>query len=129
HRGGGLRLLRRRRPHPAAPEGGLMRTSPLLRAGRRLVAGLGLMLAVSAPAAAGDGRLHGELSVELGTLANHDPAFDLFSKRDAMPSRGVRAGIALSDGISLVAGWHRVRRGATVFDGAGQRLRTAFFAD
>lgn len=89
------------------------------------IAALGLL--VAAPAHA-DG-IDGEISLELGTLRNSDQAFDLFSENNAMPSRGVRLGLGLSDELTIVAGWHRVSRGATLYLGEGSEIRSAFFAD
>lgn len=91
---------------------------------RALLLTLGLVLASPANAAG----LDGEISVELGTLRNTDPAFDLFSNKDAMPSRGVRAGIGLTDHLTVIGGWHRVRRGATLYL-SDTTVRTAYFAD
>lgn len=74
--------------------------------------------------------LDGELSIELGTLQNGDRAYDLFSQGDGMPSRGVRAGVNLTDALVVVGGWHRVRRGAEVsVPGADGSFVAAFFAD
>jgi len=89
---------------------------------RPLVLSLGLLLA--APAVAAD--LDGEISVGLGLFSNHDPAFDLFSRHDAMASPGVRVGYALNDHVSFVLGWHHVRRGNRVLvpDGDFQAVFT-----
>lgn len=79
-----------------------------------------LALSLATPAVAAD---H-ELSAELGTLHNGDPAWDLFSERNGMPSIGLRGGIAVHDRVAVQLGWHRVRRGANVSGAAN--LRTAF---
>ncbi len=55
-----------------------------------------------------------ELTFELGTLANPDPSFDLFADNDVLPSRGVRAVVALNDRVGLSAGWQHSGRGSTV---------------
>ncbi|MFT4625953.1 MAG: hypothetical protein ACI8PZ_004624 [Myxococcota bacterium] len=70
----------------------------------------------------------GEISAELGQLHNGDPTYDLFSNRDGMPSRGLRVGIAPVERFTVLAGWHRVRRGADL-DLPGGSLNAAFFAD
>lgn len=72
-----------------------------------------------------------EVSVELGTLANRDPDFDLYSQSNVMPSRGLRAAFAFHERVAVVAGWHRVRRGAELYDENSESYvgRAAFFAD
>jgi hypothetical protein len=84
---------------------------------------------LSSTALAGVG---GEASVELGNLQNHDDAYTLFSDGVAMPSRGIRGGVRVADRFTVLAGWHRVQRGATVFvaaEGSDRRFHAAFFAD
>lgn len=55
-----------------------------------------------------------ELSAELGTLANPDRTWDLFSSRDAMWSWGVKAGARLSPRIAAITSWNLARRGSFV---------------
>jgi len=85
---------------------------------------IALAALVSAPASAAD--LGWQLSGELGNLRNADPSYDLFSKSNVMPSRGIRFGVTLADTLTVETGWHRVRRGlySEEID-----LQTAFFAD
>ena len=78
----------------------------------------------SAPASAAD--LGFQLSAELGSLRNTDPSYDLFSKSNVMPSRGLRVGVTLVDTLTIETGWHRVRRGLYEPD---LDIQTAFFAD
>jgi hypothetical protein len=70
-----------------------------------------------------------EISLELGNLHNGDTAFDLFSRNDVMPSRGVRAGVAVHDRVAVMAGWHRVRRGAAVYSADEYLFNAAYFAN
>jgi len=71
-----------------------------------------------------------EVSVEWGTLFNGDPAFDAFSAGDWMPSRGVRAGVAVHDRVAVVAGFHRARRGASMYTPDGEWVAdSAHFAN
>ncbi len=93
-----------------------------------------LLLGLSTSAQAMD--VGGTASLELGTTANHDPAYDLFSNGDAMPSRGLRGGVRLGEHVSIQGGWHRIRRGADVrIPGPGgtnfedATVRMALFAD
>ena len=93
----------------------------------RLVTTLWALL-LAAPAAGGIAGA--EFSGELGTLHNSDPTFDLFSSTDAMPSRGLRLGIAPVDRITVLAGWHHVGRGSVVeFEESDERFYSAFLAD
>lgn len=86
-------------------------------------AGLALLLASPALAA------EHSLSVELGSMRNTDPAYDTFSTSDTMPSRGLRGQLAVHDRIGLFAGWHRVRRGASLSAGNSTVGTAAFLAD
>lgn len=96
---------------------------------RTLTVLLATLLAI--PALAAD---H-ELSFELGSLGNTDPAYDLIDDRDTMRSLGGRAMFAFHDRFAVVAGYQRVRRGArlqlydaeTEEDGGG--LQIAMLAD
>lgn len=100
---------------------------------RALLLTLGLLLAM--PASAQD--LGGQLHVELGTLANRDPGWELFSDNDTMGSRGVRGGLRLGEYVGVVGGWHRVRKGASVSvpaatgngDISRDQVVMAYFAD
>ncbi len=79
----------------------------------------------SAPAAAADHAL----GVELGSLANRDAAYALFSETQDLSSRGVRVGVAVHERVAIVAGWHHAESGATLHQGEEQLGSTAFFAD
>lgn len=86
---------------------------------------------LSAPALAQD--IDGSLQVEFGRMDNDDPGFDVFSNRNRMPSWGVRGGISIGDNLSVIGGWHRVRRGseAELYWGSStsETIAAAYFAD
>jgi hypothetical protein len=88
---------------------------------RSLIGLLGLLLAT--PALGAD---H-ELSLELGTLHIGDPAFDVFSHGDALPSKGLRAGVAVHERLAVVAGWHHTARGAELHSSEGKLLARSSF--
>jgi hypothetical protein len=96
---------------------------------RTLFLAASIAITLSSTALAGVG---GELSFELGNLQNHDEAYSLFSDGVAMPSRGIRGGVAVADRFTVIGGWHRVQRGASVVvagDEGDRRFSAAFFAD
>lgn len=91
-------------------------------------------LALAGDASAAD--LGWSLSGELANVHNADPSWDLFSSRDGMPSRGLRAGLKVGPHVTAHAGWQRISRGADVrvptFGGTGKGVadvRMAFLAD
>ncbi len=94
---------------------------------RTLVTALAALLFLS-PALAAD---H-EASIELGTLANRDTDFDVYSRNNIMPSWGLHGAYAFHERLSVVASWHRVRRGSDLYEMVGSSQpfgRAAFFAD
>lgn len=90
-----------------------------------VLSSVGLLLCSSALA------FDAELSAELGTLHNGDPAYDLFSDANTMGSVGVRAGVGvLGERVSVTAGWHRVRRGQLVgIADSRESFIAAFYGD
>lgn len=68
-------------------------------------------LLLATPALAAD---H-EVAVELGTLANSDTDYDVYTSMNAMPSWGLRGAFAFHDRLAVTAGWHRVRRGSDLY--------------
>ncbi len=68
-------------------------------------------LMLTTPALAAD---H-EIAVELGTLANQDADYNVYTSKNAMPSWGLRGAFAFHDRLAVSAGWHRVRRGADLY--------------
>lgn len=57
-----------------------------------------------------------EVSYEVGTLAIHDPAWDLFdASLSYLPSQGVRLGYAVHDRVAVIGGWHHAARGQTLY--------------
>lgn len=89
---------------------------------RALATGLGLLLAT--PAAAVD--VHGEVSLDVGVLANRDATWDLFSRADLMTSHGARVGYAANEHVTFLLGWQRYRRGQQVVVPAHDAFRAAF---
>jgi hypothetical protein len=95
------------------------------------------LIAVAATAFAGNANaqdIGGTINLELGTIANHDPVYDVFSDGDGMASRGIRGGVRLNENISVIGGWHRVRQGSEVFvegvnGGEDATFTAALFAD
>ncbi|MEQ1572096.1 MAG: hypothetical protein ABMA64_41090, partial [Myxococcota bacterium] len=57
------------------------------------------------------------LALELGSLANNDPAFDWFADGNSIGSVGVRAGFRPAAWLEARLGWHGGRRGSTVGTG------------
>ena len=55
-----------------------------------------------------------ELSAQLGTLGNTDPAYDQFATGDGMPTYGLRMGWRLPERVAAQLSWDFTRRGATV---------------
>ncbi|MFN7144829.1 MAG: hypothetical protein ACK4YP_13720 [Myxococcota bacterium] len=61
-----------------------------------------------------------EVSFEVGWIGAYDPAWDLFSSGDALPSYGLRLGFAVHDNVALIAGWqHAVHGGSVSVDAYG----------
>lgn len=77
---------------------------------RPLALMLGLFLAAPTHAA----EWHGEISVDLGLLANRDQAWDFFGESDVMASAGARVGYALDKKVTFVLGWQHYGRGSSV---------------
>lgn len=55
-----------------------------------------------------------EVSAQLGTLGNTDPAYDVFGGGDGMPTWGLRAGLRLHERVAAQLSWDLSRRGAWV---------------
>jgi len=97
---------------------------------------LTLLIAASLTSAAQAQDLGGSLNVEMGSIANHDPSYNLFSNGDGMRSMGLRGGVRLGEHLTVLGGWHRARRGAVVYVGNndtgsedGASFNAALFAD
>ncbi|MBT3223407.1 MAG: hypothetical protein HN348_30415 [Proteobacteria bacterium] len=86
-------------------------------------------LLLSAPA---QGASH-ELSFEMGTLHNGDENYDLFSGNNAIPTRGLRFGVAVHENVAVTAGWQHGARGSDIYlpdsEGGESIMTAAFFAD
>ena len=66
------------------------------------------LLAFSGAAQAAD---H-ELSLELGTAANHQQNWFMFNdESQQLPSWGLRAGVAVHDRLAIIGGWHHGKKG------------------
>ncbi len=66
------------------------------------------LLAFSGAAQAAD---H-ELSLELGTTANHQQNWYMFNaESQQLPSWGLRAGVAVHDRLAIIGGWHHGKKG------------------
>ena len=92
---------------------------------------LTLLIAASLTGTAQAQDLGGSLNVEMGSIANHDPSYDLFSNGDGMRSMGLRGGVRLGEHLTVLGGWHRVRRGAVVWVGnndTGSEDGASFYA-
>lgn len=75
---------------------------------------LAALLALALPAAAAT---H-EVSFEVGWIGAYDPAWDVFSGGNSLPSYGLRLGFAVHDNVALIAGWqHAVNGGSVGLDG------------
>jgi len=72
-----------------------------------------------------------ELSLEMGSLAVRDPAWNTFSSADAMTTLGLRAGYRVHDRVAVIGSYHHTRTGSDVFDDDGEGLlaRAAFFGN
>ncbi|MCA9488286.1 MAG: hypothetical protein KC621_00120 [Myxococcales bacterium] len=55
-----------------------------------------------------------EVSAQLGSLGNSDPAYDVFGNGNGMPTWGLRAGVRLHERVAAQLSWDLSRRGATV---------------
>ncbi|MCB9689633.1 MAG: hypothetical protein H6735_31640 [Alphaproteobacteria bacterium] len=55
-----------------------------------------------------------ELSAQLGSLGNTDPAYDVFGGGDGMPTWGFRLGARLHERVAAQLSWDLCRRGAWV---------------
>ena len=92
-------------------------------------------LLVAAAAVAQDAEPRMAVSVEVGTLANPDPGYDLFSDSGFMASYGLKVGYRLSSWLEIDAGWHRTALGSVVrmpgpsfgldFEDSDARMNTA----
>ena len=69
-----------------------------------------------------------EVSVEWGVVASSDDTLDLFGA-NYLPTRGLRAGLAVHRNLAIVGGWHRGRRGVRFTTEDGQSGQMAYFAD
>lgn len=69
---------------------------------------------VGSPRRERDGFLRYAIGAEIGSLANPDPAYDLFSAGNTMGSAGVALGFALAPRLSIVGSWQHYRHGARV---------------
>lgn len=80
--------------------------------------------------------IDGSVQLEYGRMANNDPGYDLFNDRNRMPSWGVRGGASIGEHLSIIGGWHRVRRGSETwayYEGEDSfyenQLSAAYYAD
>jgi hypothetical protein len=79
-----------------------------------------------------------ELHAEIGSTAYNDEHYDVFSRSDQLPVRGLRVGVRVHERVVAQAGWSHGARGATVYlnndvsldfeDDQGS-LSTAYYAD
>lgn len=69
------------------------------------------LLVASAPAWAGIG---GEASFEMGNISNNDETFSLVSPTERMRSGGFRAGVRLTERLTVLAGYHHSDISSTV---------------
>lgn len=67
--------------------------------------------------------------LELGQLHNGDPAFDLFSERNGMPSRGGQIGVRVASFAVVQASAHHLGRGVTISPADGQSISSAYQAN
>src|SRR5688572_31806166 len=54
------------------------------------------------------------IDIQVGSLANSDPAWDVFGGERAMPSFGLSGSARVLHNLSIVAAWHHVRQGAVI---------------
>jgi hypothetical protein len=59
-----------------------------------------------------------EVSFEMTSIANHDPAYDLFHEEDGMGLPGVRLGYRVHPRVAVVGAWGALRTGARAYTGS-----------
>jgi hypothetical protein len=57
--------------------------------------------------------------VQLGSMANSDPAWDFFGGQTAMPSFGLAASARVHPNLAIVGAWHYVRKGSVIVANGG----------
>ncbi len=71
-----------------------------------------------------------ELSLELGTAANHQQNWYMFNaESQQLPTWGLRAGVAVHDRLAVIGGWHHGKKGMRMAAGNGSVFASVFYGD